>query len=248
MESDKVKLLSRIEDTVRLCQKQARPKFTAFLTEEEQAEIADFSAYGVNIAYFGGYPDAKRQMFGVFPEWEDADFNAFPIKIIYLKKKYKKELTHRDYLGTILSLGIERNKIGDISVSDEGAYVFSDESIADVILMEIEKVANCGIKTEEVSLSEITLPKQEYDDLSVIAASMRLDAVIAAITNLSRSKAASLILGGKVSKNHVLTDNVSANVSEGDTLSVRGYGRYIVFSEGGRTGSGRLHVHIKKFR
>ena len=82
----------------------------------------------------------------------------------------------------------------------------------------------------------------------LIVASFRLDAFVAAITKLSRNQALLLIRDGKVSLNHRVLEDGSKGINSGDILSIRGYGRYIFFAEGGRTGSGRLHVHIKKFR
>ena len=247
MESEKNQLEAKINDCLRLCGKYSTPRFTSFLTEEEQALVENVGVYDYNTAYFGGYDDAKRRMFGAFPEWQEVDFSEYPIKIINFVKKYSKELTHRDYLGTILSLGIERNKIGDILVDEKGAYVFVSESVADVV-MGIEKISNCGIKTQEVKLQDIKIPEQEYDDMFLIVASFRLDAFVAAITKLSRNQALLLIRGGKVSLNHRVLEDGSKGINSGDILSIRGYGRYIFFAEGGRTGSGRLHVHIKKFR
>ena len=247
MKQEKKQLEAKVNDCLRLCGKYSTPRFTGFLTEEEQAMLGSIAAYDYNVAYFGGYDDAKRKIFGVFPEWQNVEFSEYPIKIIQFIKKYPKELTHRDYLGTILSLGIERNKIGDILVDENGAYVFASESISDVICG-IEKISNCGIKTKEVRLEDIKIPEQEYDDMFLIVASLRLDAFISAITKLSRNQALLLIRSGKVSLNHKETEDVSKGIAVGDVLSVRGYGRYIFFSEGGRTGSGRLHVHIKKFR
>lgn len=247
MESEKKQLEAKINDCLRLCGKYSTPRFTSFLTEEEQALVENVGVYDYNTAYFGGYDDAKRRMFGAFPEWQEVDFSEYPIKIINFVKKYSKELTHRDYLGTILSLGIERNKIGDILVDEKGAYAFVSESVSDV-LMGIEKISNCGIKTREVELQDIKIPEQEYDDMFLIVASFRLDAFVAAITKLSRNQALLLIRGGKVSLNHRVLEDGSKGINSGDILSIRGYGRYIFFAEGGRTGSGRLHVHIKKFR
>lgn len=247
LEAEKKQLEAKINDCLRLCGKYSSPRFTCFLTEEEQAMIENIAAYDYNTSYFGGYDDAKRRMFGAFPEWQEVDFSEYPIKIVNFIKKYPKELTHRDYLGTVLSLGIERNKVGDILVYPEGAYVFVSENIADVLLG-IEKIANCGIKTQLVRLEDIEIPEQEYDDLFLVVASMRLDAIVAAVTKLSRNGAMLLIKGGKVALNHKVLQDGSKSINEGDVLSVRGYGRYVFFSEGGRTGSGRLHVHIKKFR
>lgn len=248
MESGKKQLEAKINDCLRLCGKYASPKFTCFLTEEEQAYLGNIAGYDCNIGYFGGYGEAKRKMFGAFPEWQEVDFGEYPIQIVSLLKKYPKELTHRDYLGTVLSLGIERSNIGDILVHEGGAYIFAADSVAGFIAAEIDKVANCGIKTEIVGLKDIKIPEQEYDDLFCVVASMRLDAFVGAVTKLSRSKALLLIRSGKVSLNHRVLEDGAKGVSVGDVLSVRGYGRYIVHSEGGRTGSGRLHVHIKKFR
>ena len=247
MELGKKQLEAKINDCLRLCGKYSTPRFTCFLTEEEQAMLGKIASYDYNVAYFGGYNDAKRKMFGVFPEWQEVDFSEYPVKIIQFIKKYPKDLTHRDYLGTILSLGIERNKIGDILVDENGAYVFLSDSISDVVCG-IEKISNCGIKTREVLLDDIKIPEQEYDDMFLIVASFRLDAFVASITKLSRNQALLLIRSGKVSLNHRETEDVSKSVAVGDVLSVRGYGRYIFFSEGGRTGSGRLPVNIKKFR
>ena len=248
MEKGNKELEAKIKDAIRLSEKYAKARFTAFLTEEEQAIIEEIPMFGENFCYFGGYDGANRKMFGVFPEWEEIDKDKFPIKIVNFIKKYPKDLTHRDYLGTILSLGIERNKVGDILVYEDGAYVFLTENIADTILFGIEKISNCGIKSKIVNIDEIEIPKQEFDDIKCIAASMRLDAVISGITKLSRNQAMLLIKGGKVSQNHKETEDGSKSVEVGDTISIRGYGRFIVFSVDGRTGSGRLHVHIKKFR
>lgn len=248
MEKGNKELEARIRDTIRLSEKYASSRFTAFLEEEEQAILNEIPIYAPNSCYFGGYDGARRKMFGVFPDWEEPDEKSFPIKIINFIKKYPKELTHRDYLGTILSLGIERNKIGDILVHPDGAYVFVTENIADTILFGIEKISNCGIKSKIAEIDEIEIPKQEYDDIKCIAASMRLDAVVSGITKLSRNQAMLLIKGDKVSLNHRSIGDGSKSIDVGDTISIRGYGRFVVFSVDGRTGSGRLHVHIKKFR
>jgi len=141
LKQEKKQLEAKVNDCLRLCGKYSTPRFTCFLTEEEQAMLGSIAAYDYNVAYFGGYDDAKRKIFGVFPEWQNVEFSEYPIKIIQFIKKYPKELTHRDYLGTILSLGIERNKIGDILVDENGAYVFASESISDVI-GGIEKISN----------------------------------------------------------------------------------------------------------
>ncbi len=244
----KKQLEARVRDCLRLSEKYASARFTCFLTEEEQRDLEEIGLFGYNTALFGGYSDARRRMLGVFPEWEEIDFSRYPIEIVSLEKKYEKELTHRDYLGTVLSLGIERNKIGDIVVHQNGAYIFAGNSVADVITSQVEKVANCGVKAKIAELSSIRIPQQEYDDIHCIAASLRLDAIVGGITKLSRAKAADLIRAKKTSVNHKVIEDISKSIVPGDIISLRGYGRFIVVSEEGKTGSGRIHVHVKKFR
>ena len=82
MESEKKQLEAKINDCLRLCGKYSTPRFTSFLTEEEQALVENVGMYDYNTAYFGGYDDAKRRMFGAFPEWQEVDFSEYPIKII----------------------------------------------------------------------------------------------------------------------------------------------------------------------
>lgn len=247
LESEIKELQARINDCLRLCDKYSAPRFTAFLTEEEQAAIGEVLSYGHNTCYFGGFDDAKRKMLGVFPEWQEVEFSEYPIRVISIIKKYTKELTHRDYLGTVLSLGIDRSKIGDILVHDKGAYIFASETVADMILG-IEKISNCGVKVTLADIGDIEIPEQQYDDLFCIVPSMRLDAFVAAVTKASRNQALTMIKAGKVSLNHKVIEDGSKSIIINDILSVRGFGRYVFFSEGGKTGSGRIHVHIKKYR
>lgn len=248
LNNDKNRSEAKINDCIRLCEKHCAPRFTAFFTEEEQAAFSGICSYGVNTLFFGGYDDARRKIFAAFPDWQEPEYTDYPISILSVEKKYKKELSHRDYLGTHLSLGIERDTVGDILVHDGGAYIFVLDSVCDTILFGINKISNCGVHIRRVELSEVEIPAQKYDDLPCIAASMRLDAIISGTIKLSRQKTAELIRSGAVLVNHIPTDDISKSVAEGDTLSIRGFGRYIIYSVNGRTGSGRLHVHIKKFR
>lgn len=248
LNSDKKQSEAKAADCIKLCEKYSSPRFGAFFTEEEQAACSGLCAPGVTTLFFGGYDGARRRLFAAIPEWSDPEEAEYPVAIVSIEKKYPKELSHRDYLGTILSLGIERDAVGDILVHEQGAYVFVLCSVCDTLLFGIEKIANCGVRLRRVALEDIEIPEQEFDDLFCIAASMRLDAVLAGATKLSRAKAADLIRSGAVSLNHTPASDSSKSVSEGDVLSVRGFGRYIIHSTEGRTGSGRLHVHIKKFR
>lgn len=231
-----------------MCEKHCEAKFSGFLSDAQQCAISE--ALGEKIGYetefFGGYENAERRMMGVFPEWEYE--KKFPIELLEIKKKYNAELSHRDYLGSILSLGLERGKIGDILVCDDGAYVFVCEDTADYICAGIEKIANCGVKIKKADIKSVRLPEKEYTFASAVAASERLDAILAASLNISRRESALLINAGKVEVNHKEAVSVSAAVKENDLISVRGHGRIILEKFGNTTGSGRIHVLFKKYK
>lgn len=247
MNTDKKLLLAKTEDLFTLCDKHCEAKFSAFLDGAEAAVIEDdFSVpYGCNTMFFGGYEGAERKIFGVFPEWETADADAFPISIVRFDAPKFRTLTHRDYLGTLMSLGFDRSKTGDILVDDTGAYAVLMSDIAEYAVRNVTKIANIGVKTY-IAESFIP-PKPKTAEKVCVCASARLDAVIAAALNLSRTVSEKLISNGSVKVNHRETLDRSKQINEGDLISVKGYGRFILKETGGKTGKGRLHITVEKF-
>ncbi len=242
-------LLKKTEDLYRLCDKHQKPQFSAFLNEAEKALLMSNigERVGYNSCFFGGYDDAMRTVFGVFPEWEEIDTDSFPLKTIKVIKKYKKELTHRDYLGTVLSKGINREQVGDILVNDDGAYIFILSDIIEYVASGFDKISNVGVKTSVEEISKIKIPEPKFETINTVCASLRLDAVVSAMLKSSRKEAASLILGEKISVNHLPICNVSHMLKENDIISVRGSGRFIFVRVDGTTRSDRLHIIVKKY-
>lgn len=242
-------LLARTADLFRLCDKYACARFSDFLDGAEQAVIVDSGAvqYGYNVLMFGGFEGSERKIMGVFPDWEEPDKSAFPIKVLTIESGIGRELTHRDYLGTFLSLGFDRSKTGDIIVDGKKAYAFVCEDIADYIKNNISKIGNQGVKIQVSDMAEISVPEPKLQRISAVCASMRLDAVTGAAAGVSRSNAAALIRGSKVSVNHRLCEDVSKPVKEGDLLSIRGCGRFIASAVSGETRSGRIHIELLKY-
>lgn len=248
MTDDEKLIIAKAEDIQSLCEKYSEARFSVFLTENEVALIKNRvgCGNGTDTVFFGGYDESERVMMGVFPEWDTE--REFPITLLKITKGYDKTLSHRDYLGSILSQGLERNRIGDILVFDGGAYVFVSADVADYILLNVKKIANCGVKITKTDAKSEKLPQREFKTTSAVAASDRLDALLAAALNLSRKDAAALVKSGKVCVNHKETENCSANIKERDLISARGYGRIILERKGNYTGSGRLHVDFKKYK
>lgn len=244
---DEKLLISRVRDAFNLCEKYASPRFTSFLDGAMQNCIKENVYPGENAIFFGGFEGSERQMLGVFPEWILPDISMFPISVVKIEHKYGSALSHRDYLGSIMSLGIERSKTGDILVDGNTAYVLAESDICDYIKNNISKIGNKGVSVSVCEIGDITLPERKFQIMNVVAASMRLDAVVAAVTNSSRANTAKLIDAGKVNVNHKEITKVAYEIKKGDLLSIRGFGRVIVDDIGTNTRSGRLHIIVKKY-
>lgn len=249
MEFDEKILIAKTEDLFVLCDKYCSVRFSDFLDGAELALIEDKVVIpcGYNVMFFGGFDDAEKKIMGVFPQWQEAEKEEFPLTCIRIEGGFTRRLNHRDYLGTIMSLGISPSKLGDIVVNDEGAYVFLHNDIASFVADNISKIGNQGVKVSVFdALSDIKVERQ-YKTISSVCASERLDAIVGAAANVSRSISSALIAGGKVKVNHRPVLKGSEQIGEGDILSVRGYGRFLVDSFGGRTGKNRLHIIIKQY-
>lgn len=247
--SDDKLLIAKVTDLFRLCDKYACARFSDFLDGAQQAVIEDSGAvmYGYNVMLFGGFENSERKIMGVFPEWEEAVSSLFPIKVLVIESSIGRELTHRDYLGAFLSLGIDRSKTGDIIVDGKKAYAFVHADIADYIKNNVSKIGAQGVKIVISDACDIAIPEPKLQKINAVCASMRLDAVVGAAAGASRSNAAALIRGGKVKLNHRPCEDVSRTVKEGDLLSVRGSGRFIASAVFGETRSGRIHIEILKY-
>ena len=184
---------------------------------------------GVKVETFGGYALAERQMAAFIP---DALFfqQDYPISCIQIRpaaEKFAESLTHRDYLGAILNLGIERSKIGDILVDGKTAHVFCHENMAPFLMQEL-----CRVR---------------HTNVSGTVSSVRLDSVIALAFSTSRSSIISLIEGGKVFVNGKNILSNGYNLKEGDIVSVRGRGKFRFEEVGGITKKNRYHISLARY-
>lgn len=218
------------------------PRFTPFLTEREQqlAKTAAASA-GDDCSFWGGHDGAVRRMFSC----PAADLEDFPLEAVTFFFREQDRLTHRDFLGSLMSLGIKRDQVGDISVAVGAAVVFASKTVIP-LFGEIEKVGRVGVR-QQIGICT-HLPSQEYEEKSVICASNRIDAMIAAVCGLSREKASALVRSGAVVIGGVQCASASENVEEGDTFTVKGYGKFIFDSFGAPTKKGKNHITIKKYK
>ncbi len=240
-------LQARLEDALELCERYACPRFVGFLDERQRALSEAFlRRRGNPILSWGGFPEAERILLGVFPAHMEPDEASFPLISLGFTYRTGISLTHRDFLGTLLSCGVKREKIGDIVCGDGLAVAFVEEDLAPFLRDQVVKVGGEGVTV--TAPYEGPLPAgRRFLEIRQTVASPRLDAVVKAVAGISREEAARRIAAGLVSLNHQPMESVSAAVREGDLLSIRGEGRYRVEEIGPPTRKGRLQLTAKKY-
>ncbi len=216
--------------------------FSQFLNMHEQSELKNLF---LPCVMYGGYETAERVVAGF---GEGLQISSFPIVCLCAKPlslKFADDLTHRDFLGALMNLGIKRELVGDIIVIDNCGYILCLEHIAQYICENLVKVKHTAVKTEYSQLAENV--SEQGDKVSVFSNSKRVDALISAVYNFSRSESLRLVSGEKVFVNSKLVLSAALNVEQGDIVSVRGYGRFKYIGEIKTTKKGRLVSQIEKF-
>jgi RNA-binding protein YlmH len=230
-----------------------REKFVGFLDPHEAVEAAlcakklraGAQYEACSYAMFGGHDGAERVFFGVFPPYTEVDFSAFPVVAITISWRFTK-LTHRDFLGALLALGIVRGKIGDIVVGDGNCTVFAEKTVATFIVQNLSKVGAAGVTTAVCS-DGFCLPMAQFREISDTVASQRLDCVVAVLVGCSRSAAVDLISSGLVSVNFEPCCDNASSVDMDATVSIRGHGRFVIDRMGPQTRKGRLSFLARKY-
>ncbi len=208
---------------------------------------------------FGGYADAERKRIYVLPEYlegvtqasELLDYGfSYEISAIEMTTDGYKTLSHRDYLGSLLGLGLERAVIGDIAVYGDGGYkavAFCDQTIGGYVLEQLLRIANERVKVRRVELDTLEMPERRVAAISDTVASARLDCIVAAICSLSRDKARAAVESGLVELDFEREERADRTVSAPCMLSVRGYGRFEIISVSDKTKKGRYRLLARKY-
>ncbi len=226
--------------------------FTDFLGLMEQAAFSEVTRdmRGVTYSLFGGADGCERVIVRFGSEEELGYCVPFPITTLLLEpksEKFAEKLTHRDYLGAILNLGIERRLIGDIVIRDTRAYIFVKEEIADYIMAELSRARHTDITVSVVdSIPEGELYRTER--ITVQANGERLDALIAKAFSLSRDASQSYFAKGLVFVSGRCTESTSYIPKEGEVVSVRGLGRFIYRGVTGHSRKGKLNIALDLYR
>ncbi len=248
--AQETELIRRAKDLLQRCEQSQTVTHSSFLTPAEQYEIqhwADWSGAD-NLQFRGGFPGAERQLAFFLPDWfqEDDDPAEDILTCVKITAGFGTP-GHRDYLGSILGLGIKREWVGDILIKENVAYVLCLRPIHDTILSDLTHVSRYGVRCEAVPLSAVPAPERSVRKVSFTVQSSRLDAIVGSVFGISRSHAARLIAGGAVSLNYAECLKNDATVKEGDVLSVRGYGKAKLLGSTGKSRKGRTFLEAERY-
>ena len=238
-------MLSRIIDIANAVKKQSCPKHSSFLDPALLYLVQTKLHFDTDleVRYNGGYEHAERKLVCVYPDWYDIDTDV-AVVLINVYGRMTESLSHRDYLGALMALGIKRETIGDIIPNGDMCHIFCKPEIADYITANFDKVGRFGVQCELAESDDIALPQREESVTRIPVASLRLDAVLAAAMNISRSKSAEMICAGAVNVNYAACQNQSYMLSANDLISVRRFGRVKVGDVTGVSKKGRMYLEI----
>jgi RNA-binding protein YlmH len=224
---------------------QRRCRFTPFLTPPEAALVkAAAGRAGVAFALSGGYEGAERCVARFCPE--DAEPEPFPVSALEIRWRLQQAPEHRDLLGAVMGLGVQRNRVGDIVPDGERAFLFADASLAEMILQNLREAGRAKLAVTLADGVPVTAAAEGEPRRGTVQ-SPRLDALVAEGFGLSRGAAAELIESGAVKLRHAPVLRPDARVEAGDAISVRGYGRLRIDEYGGETRKGRIPVRYARF-
>ncbi len=244
-ENDSKQLINRLSELAQRAEKTGVPQASRFLNLAEQAELMRLKS-GVRFELYGGYESAERRI-AVFGDTEAEEYlpPLACIRIAPASQRFSDELTHRDFLGSLMALGVTREMLGDIIVEGGSGYLMCLDSIAGFIIDNLSEVKRTTVKC---SLSD--LPdniNSEPEPVSAVIASERLDAMISAVYRVPREEAKQLIEKGVVFVDSRLVQKPAAALKEGALVTVRGRGRFKFLGIERETKKGKLRVLVIKY-
>lgn len=226
--------------------------FTAFMNMEE---LSDFYIIRTELEYahptvFGGYENSERCMIRFGSKETFGYEETFPIAVLEISpvaEKFADDLNHRDFLGSLMNLGIERNTLGDILVKEKHAYVFCASSMADYIIKNLTRIKHTTVTVREVDApEELITPK--FEEKLIQVSSSRIDAIIAKTFNFSRTVAVPMFQRGMIYLNGRECTENAKNLKNGDVISVRGHGKFIFEDTTGLSKKGKENIKIKIYK
>lgn len=240
-------IISNIYDKIIIFERTGKDIFCDyFFTPNIWKKLLDFKdIIGCNVILNGGFEDSERKMI-CFSEKSSV---KFPLEILIIKNDSKfSHLEHKDFLGSLMSLGVKREKFGDLICSGENCYASVCEDISEYIITNFKSAGKCPCSIETIGSDNLILPAASFQKKIIICASMRLDSVVSSLCNVSRRNASSLIENGNVLLDYADIRSKDKLVNEGSIITIKGFGKFIIKEETGFTGSGKTKITCKIYK
>lgn len=251
-EEDQI-LLARTLDRISSGERRNIVSWTNFLSDREQDLVKKLlEMAGIqNVYFFGGAVQAERCIACYIPEYlEPEQFwlsDDAPVCVLRAMISSYDTPNHRDFMGSILGLGIKREMIGDIYVSESHCDIICMREMAQFLMDHLVAVGRARVRTQTVTLAELVVPEKKVKMIRDTVASLRLDSVISSGFQIGRGKAQDYISAGRVSLNHMVTTKSDSVVEIGNKISIRGLGKMELAEIGGVTKKGRISVVLHRF-
>lgn len=248
--NDELKLLlSKANDAVTISENKYMVKSVGFLTPGERGFVEKNVKRPIDgrIVFFGGYDEAERTLMIVLPPYAGSEEAAEEVLALSVKARFFNELSHRDFLGSLMGLGIKREMIGDIVLLENEGIIFVKPEIGEYITSNLEKVGRHGVEITACKAEIIKIPPKKTEKITGTVSGVRIDSVLGVALKTSRSRAAELIQSGAVSLNWEEIQSVSKGLSSGDIISVKGKGRFKLSEIGGLTRKGRYAITVERY-
>lgn len=246
-------LLAKVLDRAEQAESRNIPAATDFLSPQQQMLTLDLLRLaGIpENAYvrLGGYDGAERNLFLFLPDWLDPGDAAgqSPIRCLRAGFRAEEKLTHRDFLGSLMGMGIAREKVGDILVGPGSADLLVLDTVAEFLLSSWTSAGRARLTVSQIDPSHIHIPEVKRQEVRDTVSSLRLDAVVSTGFQMARGKAAELIASGRVQVNWRDCTKPDKLLSAGDTVSARGFGKFELAEVGGVTKKGRTSIVLKRY-
>ena len=244
-------LLAKVLDRAAQAEERNIPACTDFLSPQQQMMAGDLLRLaGIpETAWLrqGGYQGAERNILLFLPDWMEPETAEPPLRCLRAAFRPDDRLSHRDILGSLMGMGIVREKVGDILVSPESADLIVLDTVADFLLSSWNSAGRARLTVTEIPAAHLHIPEVRCEEVRDTVSSLRLDAVAASGFSLSRGKAADLIASGRVQLNHRECVKPDHAVAQGDVLSCRGLGKCVLTEVGGPSKKGRILIVLERY-
>lgn len=250
LSTEEMQFIRRLEDRLERVETRYQEEVTDFLEPRLQLVAEEYLRSQKHSRYLfcGGYEAAERKRLVLYPEYSEPSCDLAGVRLLQYKGRLDfVSVNHRDFLGAVMSLGLRREKLGDLLVLEDGCALFVAEEVQEYLLQNALRVKHVPLTAAAMAPEAFVPPAQNSKELHIMVASMRLDTILAHGLNLSRSKAMDLIQAGKVKVNHSEVTENDAICRQGDLISCRGFGRIRVGEQSGETKKGKLKVCLIKY-